>query len=381
MLTLDRLRHEMAVSARLEEETYKALTLGLYRQLEAPLRDLYDELFAATRGFTAITAEVIRARPRTVKILRHAVVPVISQMRMGQLAGMRSTEPFEEAGLPPTTGQAEQMAGWFREYLDRDRFTWVGGAGPMPSAGEQRVAEHYAKLWTVSLVANQNALTDYRNVRKANQERAIADSLRAAGLAEQLGLGPRPSPTLPGIPRARGSRSPRTHRAGGIQSTDDVWPGHFVAEKKVLYGRRQKADLTARPSSRPQLVCIEAKAVGIRIDSTKRLKELNDKCTDWQACPLPIVTAGVCAGFFNEAELVATIRGRGIPVFWEHDLDRLQEFVVRGTYYGAPWDPASLFSEVPTERVLEGLEEIQTARSTSTEAGDEPVGVGPAEPE
>ena len=73
-----------------------------------------------------------------------------------------------------------------------------------------------------------------------------------------------------------------------------------VAAPAGRRGREEIADyvLTFRNH---KLAVIEAKAVGIRIDSTKRLKELNDKFTDWEKSRLPITTVGVCAGFFTAA--------------------------------------------------------------------------------
>jgi len=64
---------------------------------------------------------------------------------------------------------------------------------------------------------------------------------------------------------------------------------------------------------------------------------------------------------FSDAELVATIKQRQIPIFFEHDLARLVEFLRSGLYYGEPWDPAGLFAEVPAEELTEALENIQTA--------------------
>ena len=140
-----------------------------------------------------------------------------------------------------------------------------------------------------------------------------------------------------------------------------------MREQKILFGKRQKADLTARPVADNRLICVEAKAVGIRIDSTKRLKELNDKHTDWISSGLNVIAVGVCAGFFNDIELIATARGRGIPIFWEHNLDQLIAFVSQGNYYGSPWNARELFPDVPDVIVRAGLESIQEAPKSIAE--------------
>jgi hypothetical protein len=82
---------------------------------------------------------------------------------------------------------------------------------------------------------------------------------------------------------------------------------------------------------------------------------LNDKYTDWAGSGLPITTVGVCAGFFNDMELIATIQKRGIPIFFEHDLSRLAQFLQSGLYYDDPWNPAALFPDVPTAEVEAAL--------------------------
>ncbi len=364
MLTRERLRQEMLESERLEEQVYMNLTLDLLNQLQMPLRDLYDTMFTVTQGLRAISVEAIQAHPRIVKMLRYTTAPTISQMRLGQIAGLRTTGGFEEKGIPPSLEQAEHLARWFREHLDQERFPWIARDVSPLSTGELRVAERYAKLWTVSLIANQNTATDYRNRRKEHQEAAIANVLEHAGLIEQRKLGM----SLSQRPASRaGAPVSQPRRRGGISKVDDIQPGHFVREQKLLFGKKQKADLTARPRADAQLICIEAKAVGIRIDSTKRLKELNDKHTDWINSGLNITTVGVCAGFFNDIELIATARGRGIPIFWEHNLDQLLAFVNSGTYYGFPWNPRELFPDVPDDTVYEGLESIKEARRSIAE--------------
>lgn len=69
---------------------------------------------------------------------------------------------------------------------------------------------------------------------------------------------------------------------------------------------------------------IEAKAVGVELDSTKRIKECCDKANDWSAGPSlnnPVVVA-VIAGFFN-ATGIANMQASNINVIWEHRLTDL----------------------------------------------------------
>jgi hypothetical protein len=354
----------MRTSEIAEEGIYKETTTALFRELQDPLKLLYDEMIRVTSNLTSITPEILQANPRIIKILRYCLTPVISQMRLGQIIGLGTTESFEEQGRAPDSEQAANLARWFNTNLDRERFPWA--SAPVSwSAGERSVAEQYAKLWTVSLVSNQNTATKYRNQRKDRQERAIANALQGIGLTFQARLGAVP----------KGQRRPRS---GGIQFPSDILPKSFIKEKKILAGseKKQKSDLTVRPTEDERLFCIEAKAVGIRLDSTKRLKELNDKFTDWAKSSLSITTVGVVAGFFNDLELVATIKKRGIPIFFEHDLLPLTEFLQTGRYFGTAWDPSGLFPDVAETEVTAAMEKIATA---PTEEGDARPDEPPAE--
>ncbi len=372
MLTRERFAADLERSRQLEKTTYKELTLGLYRGLQAPLKALYDQMVSATGNLTAITARSLQDHPQIIKVLRYCLAPVISQMRLGQIIGITSTGPFEKDGTKPGPQQAADLVRWFENYLDRERFAWTGPTPPPWSVAERQIAEHYAKLCTVALVSNQNTATQYRMKRQKMQEDAIAAALVAGGLTLQARVGPVPSATGRKKKGEGPARRPRKGPAG-VSSADDVQPSHFVRAATVLAGleRNQSADLTVRPGPAPKLFCIEAKAVGIRIDSAKRLKELNDKYTDWQAVKpkLDLVTLGVCAGFFNLIELIATIRVRGIPMFFEHDLAPLADFLQTGNYFGSPWEPKALFTEVPAEALREALDKITSAEPDVEERG------------
>jgi hypothetical protein len=239
MMTRDRLLKEMEISEAREENLYKDLTLSLFRNIQASLKDLYDETFTVTERFTSITPDVIRASPKVIKTLRYCLAPNISQMRLGQIIGGSTTEAFEERDKVPTPKEAKDLARWFNDYLDRARFQWLDR--PKMPAAERNLAETYAKLWTVSLQSNQNTATEYRNQRKAVQEKAIAIALERAGLKYQEKLGIQQS---------------TARRLGGINQVDDVQPNHYVKEQKILgkCQKKQKSDLTIRPTAADKLV-------------------------------------------------------------------------------------------------------------------------------
>lgn len=319
MLTFEILDREMEISRTRESGMYDELMADASRGIGTTIEDLYDQALGATRRLARIDADAIMACPEVVKILRYCTNPVISQMRLGQTVGLTSTKSFEDDGKSPARSVAETMAALFTRDLDHERFPWVRDHG-IPAA-EALMAGRYAKLATVRLIHSQNVTTDYRTLRRRKQEQAIADALEAAGMSHQKQMD-----------------------GEGLEVIDDIAPGRYVRDKKILGSvqKRQKADLICRHKDAQRIFAIEGKAVGILVDSTKRLKEVNEKHTDWSRSGMPVTTIGVCSGHFRRNELVATIRDRGIPVFFEHRLDMLTEYVKSGFYYGTRWEEGPL---------------------------------------
>jgi hypothetical protein len=84
----------------------------------------------------------------------------------------------------------------------------------------------------------------------------------------------------------------------------------------------------ARSKKTNKLVLIEAKAVGVEIDSTKRIKECCNKANDWKAgrdLSNPVV-ATVIAGFFNSTG-IRNLLASNISVVWEHRLSDLSNIL------------------------------------------------------
>jgi len=269
--------------------------------------EIYDIAMELTSGFASISHKGILQDSRIIKILRYAIAPSISQMKFGQFFGISSIGKFENDKLTTGTAKycqlkriAKDIAAFARENLDSQRFLWLSA-----DEGElcnQDLAERYAKNWTCSIAADQNAQTRYRNWRKDQQEHSIASELVRLGYTKS---------TYGGVVSAR----------------TDINLGEYTQEVHVQGRTRQKADLVVRSKKSKRLVLIEAKAVGVEIDSIKRIKECCDKSGDWRSSKKlgsPTVVA-VIAGFFNETGL-ANLRASKIKVVWEHrlsDLSRL----------------------------------------------------------
>jgi hypothetical protein len=300
------LKTDLAQSREFEMQTYLTSVSSMYSTAMAQNEEIYDIASAATDAFRDVSAPTILSDSRMVRILRYTVAPSISQMKFGQFFGLNSVGQFEAAKLLPGSikyerleGIAGRMAQFVNDNIDRRRFLWLDASVQVP---DQSLAEQYAKRWTCSIAADQNAQTRYRNWRKDQQESAIAAAL--------IGLG-----------------YVKSAHSGTVSKKTDVSIGEFTPEKRVKGRTMQKADVIVRSKRVPHpLVLIEAKAVGVELDSTKRIKECCDKAGDWGSSTdldAPTVVS-VIAGFFNEKG-IQNLRASGIEVVWEHRLTDLAD--------------------------------------------------------
>lgn len=298
------LKHDLKASRELEMRTYLDSMKAMYDNALAQNGELYDIARVTTCDFRKITGASILADSRIIKILRYAIAPSISQMKFGQFFGLGSVDQFENDRLEAGTAKhnalrkiAPQIAEFVTLNLDVNRFLWVGD--PKRKFADFTLASDYAKGWTCSIAADQNAQTRYRNWRKDQQEHAIASKLVDLGYT-------------------------KSSFRGIITKHTDIKIGEFTQELKVKGRTRQKADLIARSKKTQKLVLIEAKSVGVEIDSTKRIKECCDKSNDWntsRALNDPVVVA-VIAGFFNPTG-IQNLVASNISVVWEHRLANL----------------------------------------------------------
>jgi hypothetical protein len=281
---------------------------AMYDNALAQNGEIYEIARASTSDFRKITAEAIKADSRIIKILRYAIAPSISQMKFGQFFGMGSIDKFENDRLEAGSAKhqalskiAPKIADFATENLDANRFLWV--SEPKKKITDITLASDYAKGWTCSIAADQNAQTRYRNWRKDQQEHAIASTLVKLGYT-------------------------KSSFRGIVTKDTDIKIGEFTQELRVKGRTRQKADLIARSKKTKKLVLIEAKAVGVEIDSTKRIKECCDKANDWKSgrdLSKPVV-ATVIAGFFNSTGIKNLLASR-ISVVWEHRLSDLSKIL------------------------------------------------------
>jgi hypothetical protein len=294
---------DIAQSREYEMRTYLSSMKAMYENAVTQNDDVYDIAFELTRGFSKITGASVLEDSRIIKALRYAVAPTISQMKFGQFFALNSIDKFENDKVPKNTAKykelakiAGEIAQFTNENLDKSRFVWLAD-----KTLNSDLAHSYAKKWTCSIAADQNAQTAYRNWRKVQQEQAIVTKLIALGYVKS------------------GYR-------GVITKQTDINIGEYTQEIKVKGRTTQKADVVFRSKKSKKLVLVEAKAVGVEIDATKRIKECCDKANDWVSSTdlrsANIVT--VIAGFFT-LNNIANLEASRVHVVWEHRLAGLEE--------------------------------------------------------
>lgn len=295
------------ISRAAEKQFYMDIAKELYQASLEENKALYDFTYGITDGFSNITAEAIMNTPSAIKILRYCVAPPISQMKFGQLVGLRSVSKFEgrpvKPGSPGFTALenvAADICDFINLNIDKERFVWLTDQSLKTDAACEN-----ARLWTCSLVSCQNAGTSFRKWRKNRQEEIPIKFLEQAGYSQRS-------------------------KSGAIFSRSDIEIGEYARETKIKGRTIQKADLVFRSRKTEELVLIEAKAVGVEIDATKRVKECCDKANDWLGVQnnrlgFPKVVA-LIAGFFTDANL-ASLRASNIEVVWEHNAHALEKFL------------------------------------------------------
>ena len=301
------LAEELVRSEEFETEIFFRMARTLYADCSTQCENLFDITMAATNGFTRITPDILIEDSRIIKVLRYCMLPVISQMKLGQLVGIDTTGVFEEnivssaVQLRKLHEAAPRLCQLFINYMDYQRFIWLQTE---LNHSQYDLAVEYAKKWTCSLIANQNSNTAFRNWRKELQESSTAQQAVEAGYTSVM-----------------------TRRI--ITSINDILPGQYSRECRIQGRNVQKADIVVRLNHSRKLLLIEAKAIGVRIDAFKRIKECREKFDDWKQTFGSQVEVGVMlSGFMPERE-VQSLLDEGAHVFWEHKEHELYDYLVR----------------------------------------------------
>lgn len=296
---------ELQKSEAFETEIFFRMARSLYSDCETQCENIFDITMKKTNSFRNIEPDIILSDSRTIKVFRYCMLPVISQMKLGQLVGLSTTKEFEDARI--TTGAkyktlisvAPKLCSLFKDYMDWQRFLWLQTD---MTADQYTLAAEYAKKWTCSLISNQNSNTVFRNWRKELQETSAVNQAVRAGYT-----------------------SVATRRI--ITDINDILPGQYSRECRIQGRNTQKADIVIRLKKTQKLLLIEAKAIGVRIDAFKRIKECREKFDDWTQSFGNQVEVGVVLSGFIPPNEYQSLLDAGIHVFWEHRENDLYDFI------------------------------------------------------
>ena len=297
---------DIETSSRNETDVYMQTLQSLYDESMEINIGLYETAALLTTNFSKIDADSILKDSTILRVLRYCLRTPISQMKFGQLFQLNIGKFEAEAAVEGShkyrelQASASSLANFFAKNLDDNRFKWLSNKY---SKEELNVALEFAKQWSCSIMSIANSETAYRTRRKNLQENAIRSILEK-------------------------NKYRLSDNHGTISRPTDLGYGEYRNECKVRARTTQKADFVIHSKKRKKLVLIEAKAVGVQIDSTKRIKECCDKASDWKSSDdlnSPIIVA-VIAGHFTLNGL-ENLRRSNVQIVWEHRLSDLKSII------------------------------------------------------
>lgn len=266
-------------------------------------RDFLD-LLGATDNLRGITGTSLRDR-RLLRAARFVTIPFISDDDLDSLTGASLKgwmQQTSERGRRPSDDDLDAAAEVISQQVDSYRAPWLR-AHRAPTRPE--IEKFVIACVAVRLNSRLGSLR--RSEAAARQEQAVRDALTAAGYTEFKGK----SKTLidPQTEMPEGSYSSRARLLAGAS-----------VDVPIRLKRNHPTGLT--------FIALEAKDTNSAVNSRKRLIEIMDKATAWNAAGLPYEfrTAAVVSGVLPRHRL-AEAQDRGIWLFWEHRLEDLTAFL------------------------------------------------------
>lgn len=262
-------------------------------------RDFLD-LLAATNDLRDTTGESLQARP-LLRAARFVAIPFISDDDLDSLTGANLKgwmQQTTERGRRPSDDDFDAAAEVIAQQVDPYRTPWIA-KDRAPTKAE--VERFVAASTTLRLNSRLGSLR--RSEAAARQEQAVRDALAAAGYSEFKGR----SMTLtdPQTEMPEGTYSPRARLLAGAS-----------VDVPIRLKDGHPTGLT--------FIALEAKDTNSAVNSRKRLIEVMDKATAWNAAGLPYEfrSGAVVSGVLPLHRLVEA-QDRGVWLFWEHRLEDL----------------------------------------------------------
>ncbi len=260
-----------------------------YRAAFARNEPVVRRLLEASRDLRDLTGATFQGDTELIAAARYLAGPPISEDDLVTLAGGEVT---------PRSPQAfEAAASVIRTALDPIRHPWLSeGREPTPTERETAIS------WTAGLWAAEQLRTLRRKEASRRQEEAVVGILQHAGFRQQA-------------------------RLKSINALDELPRGTFGRETVLAH---TKCDVPIRLQD-GRLLALECKVSNSALNSVKRLvRETGGKARRWNdAYGEQVVTAVVLGGVFRMVNLEDAQENYRIAIFWEHNLQALEDFVVR----------------------------------------------------
>lgn len=250
------------------------------------------EFMERTDDVRNLSGDLFVRDPDTTTPARHVTGPPVSQDDLNTFVGANITK---RKNVPRDA--ADQGAEIIKDLIDPKRFPWISENRSPTAEERERAIMSTTTLWSV-----KRTQTNRRNDPSQEQEAKILDTLTDAGWTEQS--------------------------VNSIQSAaqiDKLSKGCVAHQVQV---RNSEADIAVRLRD-GRLLAIEAKVSNSTVNSIKRLiHEAGDKASNWRnEFGEQVIPAVVLSGVYGLKHLKEAQNEREMVIFWEHDMDRLVEFV------------------------------------------------------
>lgn len=265
------------IENRLREGTRRYVEV--FRQLQRDVEVLLKE----SSDLRSVRGDLFRRHPNLLHPARYIAAPPISADDLTTVVRARATIGASEVLFE------DEAAHVLSELVDPIRFPWLR-ENRAPTAVERNAAIR----WTTGLWCAQKVQTRRRMESSVQQQRAVEQTLRNAGLE------------LKPVRR--------------IRLLEDL-PRNAFSRECLLAG--VKCDLPVRLAD-GRLLAIECKVSNSSVNSHKRLiHEVGNKAETWErAFGKQVLPAAVLAGVYDLAVLQRA-QERNVLLFWEHDLGPL----------------------------------------------------------
>lgn len=262
--------------------------LDVFVEKEQKVRDFMDR----TDDVRNLSGDLFVRDPESTTPARHVTGPPVSQDDLNTFVGTNITK---RKNVPEDA--ANEGAEIIKDLIDPKRFPWIPDErSPTPEERERAIMST-ATLWAV-----KRTQTNRRNDPSQQQEAKILDALTDAGWTEK--------------------------KVNKIESIDQIenLPTGCVAHKVQVCN--SESDIAVRLQD-GRLLAIEAKVSNSTVNSIKRLvHEAGDKASSWRKeFGEQVIPAVVLSGVYGLKHLKEAQNEREMVIFWEHDMQRLVEFI------------------------------------------------------